>query len=456
MKDTIALLDRVVQPDKSVLYPTQKLVFLGFILDSVKMIISLTHEKAQKIKEACEKLLQSPQPTIREGARVIGMLTASFPGVMFRRLHYRHLDMGKTAALTLKKGNYNKTMTLSDEARHELGWWVCSVESAYNVISHGQVETTMTTDASKTGSGCSLGNISTGGLWNPEESENHINWLEVKAMLFSLKSFVHHICQKHVKILSDNTTAVSYINHMGTSHSKEIHFLVTEIWDFGIKNNIWITVAHIPGKQNVVADFESRKGHSDTEWALAQTVYDQAIRLLDVTPSIDLFASRLNYKCKPYVAFRPDPEAQAINAFHTSWVNMCFYAFPPFCIINQVLQKISEEKATGVMVIPYWPTQSWWPYLTNMLINYPLMLPSTQTTLTLPSDPQKIHPLQKTLRLLMCHLSGDCSKVMEFQRKLLQSSYKHGDQGLKSSTNATCKSGNSTVVNEVSIPFIQM
>ena len=147
MKDTIALLDHVglvVHPKKSVLYPIQKLVFLGFTLDSIKMIISLTHEKAQKIKEACEKLLQSPQPTIREVARVIGMLTASFPGVMFGPLHYRHLDMDKTAGRIVQKGNYNKTITLSDEARHELGWWVCSVESAYNVVSHGQVETTMT------------------------------------------------------------------------------------------------------------------------------------------------------------------------------------------------------------------------------------------------------------------------------------------------------------------------
>ena len=76
-----------------------------------------------------------------------------------------------------------------------------------------------------------------------------------------------------------------------------------------------------------------------------------------MTPSIDLFASSLNYKCKPYVAFRPDPEAQAINAFHISWVNMCVYEFPSFCIINQVLPKISEEKSTGVIVIPYWPTQ---------------------------------------------------------------------------------------------------
>ena len=82
------------------------------MLNSINMIISLTNEKAKKIKEACEKLLQSPQPTIREVARVIGMLTASFPGVMFGPLHYRHLDMKKTAALTLKKENYNKIMTL--------------------------------------------------------------------------------------------------------------------------------------------------------------------------------------------------------------------------------------------------------------------------------------------------------------------------------------------------------
>ncbi|CAB4044636.1 Hypothetical predicted protein [Paramuricea clavata] len=154
------------------------------------MIISLTGEKTQKIKEACQKFLQSPQPTIREVARVIGMLTASFPGVMFGPLHYRHLDMDKTVALKIRKGNSNKTMTLSDEAKHELSWWVSSIESAYNVVSHGQADTTMTTDASKTGWGCSLAGTPTGGSWDSGESEKHINWLEVKAILLSLKSFM--------------------------------------------------------------------------------------------------------------------------------------------------------------------------------------------------------------------------------------------------------------------------
>ena len=107
VKDTITLLDHVglvIHPEKSVLHPTQKLVFLGFQLDSIKMTISLTGEKAQKIKEACHKLLQPPQPTIQEVVRIIGMLTASFPGVMFGPLHYRHLDMNKNCGPETKEG----------------------------------------------------------------------------------------------------------------------------------------------------------------------------------------------------------------------------------------------------------------------------------------------------------------------------------------------------------------
>jgi hypothetical protein len=39
VKDTITLLDQVglvIHPEKSVLFPTQKLVFLGFLLDYIK------------------------------------------------------------------------------------------------------------------------------------------------------------------------------------------------------------------------------------------------------------------------------------------------------------------------------------------------------------------------------------------------------------------------------------
>jgi hypothetical protein len=457
--DTVALIDKVglvPHPDKSVLYPTQILVFLGFELNSVEMTITLTPEKKSKLKKMCQELLASKSPSIRQVAKVLGLMTASFPGSMFGRLHYRGLDMNKTHALKLAKGNYDHLMTLNAEARDDIEWWSNSIDSAYNVITHGGPEVTLTTDASNTGWGCSLGDMATGGAWTPAESAKHINWLETKAVLLTLMTFSEKLCGKHIKVLTDNTTAMCCINQMGTCHAEDINTLVKQIWDFCILNHIWITVAHIPGRENTVADFESRRDHADLEWALNPEIFSQAIVKFDIKPQIDLFASRLNTKCPAYISFKPDPHALSVNAFHTCWTKVAFYAFPPFCIMQRVLQKIREDEATGVVVVPHWPTQSWWPYLTSMLIDYPLILPRTEKTLMLPSSPSQLHPLHKTMKLLMCHLSGDLLKSRDFRMKLQKSSTNHGAMEQPSSTNPTYGSGNNTVVNGIVILFQPM
>ena len=145
------------------LYPTQQIVFLGFQFNSVNMTISLTTEKASKVKDACATLLNNLSPTIREVSQVLGLLTSSMPEVMCGPIHYRSLDINKTLTLQGARGNYDQHMTLSSSAKLDLNWWVNNVETAYNVVSHGEPALTMTTDASKTGWGCSLQDIPTGG-----------------------------------------------------------------------------------------------------------------------------------------------------------------------------------------------------------------------------------------------------------------------------------------------------
>lgn len=49
--------------------------------------------------------------------------------------------------------------------------------------------------------------------------------------------------------------------------------------------------------------------------------------------SVDLFASRLNKKCKKFYSRFPDPEARIVDAFTASWSEENFYAFPPFALI---------------------------------------------------------------------------------------------------------------------------
>ena len=57
----------IINKEKSVLFPSQKIVFLGYVIDSV----SLPEEKLNKVKEQTLSLSRKPQCSIRELAHVI-------------------------------------------------------------------------------------------------------------------------------------------------------------------------------------------------------------------------------------------------------------------------------------------------------------------------------------------------------------------------------------------------
>ena len=65
-----------------------------------------------------------------------------------------------------------------------------------------------------------MGSNSTGGLFSDEETQNHINVLELKAILFGLKCLACRIQLAHIKIICDNSTAVACINKFGTRNTK--------------------------------------------------------------------------------------------------------------------------------------------------------------------------------------------------------------------------------------------
>ena len=96
----------VIHPVKSKFIPTQKITFLGFIIDTIKMTLTLTTVKKEKIKHMGIGLTHKPV-TIRMLSRFIGNLTASFEGVPHGRLHYRHLEDCKTIALKRLRYNFD-------------------------------------------------------------------------------------------------------------------------------------------------------------------------------------------------------------------------------------------------------------------------------------------------------------------------------------------------------------
>ena len=139
---------------------------------------------------------------------------------------------------------------------------------------------------------------------------------------------------------------------MGTCHSNTINKLVIDIWEWCITHNIWLTASHIPGIQNSAADFESRKTRRETEWSLNSIVFQKAIDEVHFQPDVNLFASRLNYKCKRYVSYQPDPGSYAVNAFYIKWTNLAFYAFPPSVLFRKFCKRCKKTEQQVFLLSP--------------------------------------------------------------------------------------------------------
>lgn len=435
----------VVHPKKSVLQPSKSISFLGFKLCSTDMSVRLLENKVVDIQEDCKRLIQKDRESIRTVAALIGKLVAACPGVQYGPVFYIPLEIAKNRALRVNQGSFEGMMHIDEDVRRNLRWWCKELPTQARLIEHGSPDVVLTTDASLLGWGAHTDSDRTSGPWSSQEKRAHINVLELKAIYFGLKTLCSEARGKHIRVRSDNTTAVQYVNKMGGTRSIDCNLVAREIWLWCIERNVWVSAAYVKGAENVIADRLSRKGNERTEWALSDPCF-QAIEQIWGPFHIDLFASRLNFKVRDYVSWEPDPGAIATNAFDLDWSESVFYAFPPFSLVNRCVQKILVDRADGVLVVPMWPGQHWFPSLLRTLVDVPRIIPPHKRMLHLPGHPEKIHDLHQKLRLMVCHVSGKACKSSNFRQGLPDSSWHHGGQEHKNNTESTSVSGGNFVV----------
>ena len=77
------------------------------------------------------------------------------------------------------------------------------------------------------------------------------------------------------------------------------------------------------------------------------------------------------------------------------WSSYVFYAFPPFSVLGRVVQKIQEDMAEGILLIPNWPTQPWFHKVMRLLVKK-LLLPKNNELFQLPYIKTAVHPLVGT------------------------------------------------------------
>ena len=452
-----------IHPDKSILVPCQEIVYLGFIINSINMTVRLTDKRKQKLKLWAIHIFKNEYNKIKDVAKLIGLMVASFPAVTYGPLYYRNLEREKSQAIKENLGKWENRMKLSDKALEEINWWINNIEKAEHKLIQPVPHMIIKSDASLLGWGthCLTKNFisQTGGAWLPSEYLTmHINELETYATYLSLKTYAKRVENKHILLYIDNTSAMLCIRKFGSCKSKRLDRLVKRIWKWCIRRNIWLSVARIASEDNVEADAESRNCliNQDIEYMLNKELLFHALKLLKAKPDIDLFASRINNQFEKYMSYKPDPYALAIDAFSESWSNLNFYAFPPFSLLTRVLKKIREDQATGVIVAPLWRAATFFPVLMQSVVDFPVAISARNNLLRLPENPKIIHPLARRLRLLVCLVSGQDSKIQDFRTRLLMSSCHHGAQAPKNLTIHISKSGEGSLLGNQWIPFLRL
>ena len=128
------------------------------------------------------------------------------------------------------------------------------------------------------------------------EQEDHINILEMRAILLGLQSLCSTCSNTHIRVKTDNQTCVAYVNKFGGSKSTKCNLIAKDIWNWCIENDNYVSAEHVAGVLNEEADYESRHRNNSGEWSLSNECFNTIVTFFNITPSIVYIrAPFLNY-----------------------------------------------------------------------------------------------------------------------------------------------------------------
>lgn len=353
-----------VHTDKSVLVPSQRLEFLGFIIDSTCMTVELPPNKIANVLKLCDTGIHTSTMTIRQMLHIVGTLNSYSVAVEYGGNHFKHLENDQIAALKRSKGDFDVEMCLSAKGKQDLLWWKNHAVGAKSKIKTNNPDCSLTADASNLGWGAILSNEKIQGEWTEIEQELHINVKELLAIFYGLQFLASERTNCMIHVISDNTTAVSHINKMGGVRSKSCMEVAFAMWNWCEVRKIWLYATHLPGVENEMADSLSRRFSASVEWELSQKLFEEIVQKLG-QPSVDLFASRHNTKVTKYCSWFSDQYCWKVDAFSFEWTDEFYYIFPPFRLVGRCWRKIMMEGTKAILVTPDWPNQHWYGSIQN-------------------------------------------------------------------------------------------
>ncbi|MEL7079268.1 MAG: reverse transcriptase domain-containing protein [Cyanobacteria bacterium J06582_2] len=406
----------VINKVKSSFIPSQKAVFLGMEIDTVKFWVRPRERRIENFLKVATKFISQKAQPAKTWQVILGHMSSLEKLVPFSRLRMRSLQMQLSSCWN-PMGDPLFLVPLVEQVIEDVRWWSKDRLELGRTLKEMEVQISLYSDASTEGWGAVIGETSFSGIWSRKERLMHINVLELKAVKLALMAAESLVVGKVVAILMDNLTALAYIRKQGGLKSLSLWEIAKDLLLWAERRNIVLRPSFVPGDRNVLADSLSRRGQVlKKEWILDQSVC-QRIWALWGHPYWDLFATKDTCRIPRYVSPVIDPLAAGIDAMLMNWSHKLNYAFPPFNLIPQILKKLDQSvNARMILIAPCWPRQSWFVTLCQLLIDHPRRLPLKSDLLLQPYI-KKHHTGLQNLALTAWSLSSEKSEREAFREK---------------------------------------
>ncbi|XP_021361806.1 uncharacterized protein LOC110455772 [Mizuhopecten yessoensis] len=180
----------------------------GFVLPPVS--------KFEKASLLVSVLVGVERIQVRWFLRFFGYLNSLADVVSLGRLHIRPLQLFLLSVWSPASRQWDVYTPLPESVKESARWWTLESNVLAGVpLVRASPAMTFYTDASMTGCGAYLSGQTSAGGWSGEQLSEHINVLEMRAVLLALRGLRPSLQGKAICLATDNSTVVAYLQRQG-------------------------------------------------------------------------------------------------------------------------------------------------------------------------------------------------------------------------------------------------